>query len=156
MRIDTANQEAREEIGKDLQLSSNPKKITNQTKKTADMALRVSALLFAVLLLCDVDLDSENIAGATSVRQSCECPNVIDSVPWRRVSDFTVTDKGPLCNEIEIVLYLKTNKQACLNPNSKQGKRLQKCWKRIQNDPARRKGCLHLKRGRSKKRTQPT
>ncbi|KAJ8365777.1 hypothetical protein SKAU_G00146080 [Synaphobranchus kaupii] len=117
------------------------------------MALNVSGFFIALLFLCGLDLDAEHMAVATSVRERCECVDTIDTMPWRRIRDFTVTNKGPLCNNIQIVLYLK-KKDVCLNPDSKQGKRLQKCWKRIHENPAKKKGCLQRRRSRPKKTTR--
>ncbi|KAI1886818.1 hypothetical protein AGOR_G00199720 [Albula goreensis] len=118
------------------------------------MALNISALLMALLLLSSLDFDTEHMVGATSVRERCECDKVVDFVPWRRIMDFTVTDKGPLCKHIQTVLHLKNKKHVCLNPESSQGQRLQKCWKRSQKNPGRKGECLRLKHGRSKKRTE--
>ncbi|XP_064171180.1 interleukin-8-like [Anguilla rostrata] len=117
------------------------------------MALRISRI-FTVLLLCGMIFAAEHTAEATSVRERCECVQTVDSVHWRRIADFTVTREGPLCKYTQIVLTLKDKKETCLNPDAKQGKRLQTCWRRIRENPAGKRRCLRLKRRGAKRRSR--
>ncbi|KAJ8284907.1 hypothetical protein COCON_G00037570 [Conger conger] len=114
------------------------------------MDFKVSWCFIVLLLLCGMDAETEHMVGATSIRERCECLKTIDKVPWRRIADFAITNKGALCKNVQIVLYLKGKKEVCLNPDSKQGKRLQKCWQRIYENQTRKKACLRHKRRRSK------
>ncbi|XP_039528156.1 C-X-C motif chemokine 9 [Pimephales promelas] len=76
------------------------------------------------------------------VPKTCQCPQVKSRVhgPF---SDLKVTPKGPNClqNEI-IVVRQKNNNPVCLNPEGRQGKRLLKCWQRMQRGGKDSKNCI--------------
>ncbi|KAK7140329.1 hypothetical protein R3I94_012823 [Phoxinus phoxinus] len=111
------------------------------------MAFRTLQGNMSLLLLLSVCLvfTTENRTAAISLREKCECIGETGSVQWRKITDFTIIPKAPLCNKVQIILQL-SGKQACLNPESKQGKKLQRCWKRIKFTTWKKKACLRLKR----------
>ncbi|XP_059422925.1 C-X-C motif chemokine 9-like [Carassius carassius] len=109
------------------------------------MAFRTLQASACMLLLISVCLHfMTGIRTATS-REKCECVEETGSVHWRKIIDYTIIQKHPLCNKVQIILQL-SGQQACLNPDSKQGKKLQKCWKRIKFNTQKRKVCLMLRK----------
>ncbi|KAF5910200.1 C-X-C motif chemokine 9-like [Clarias magur] len=66
---------------------------------------------------------------AVNIREKCMCIQHTEAVLWGRVKDFNVINAGPHCNKDQIIIKMQS-KSVCLAPNSKQGKKLQKCWKR--------------------------
>ncbi|XP_058651711.1 chemokine (C-X-C motif) ligand 18a, duplicate 1 [Onychostoma macrolepis] len=111
------------------------------------MAFRTlqSNVCLLLLILACLHFSTENSTAAISFREKCECVEETDSVQWRKIKDYTIRQKEPLCNKVQIKLQL-SGKQACLNPDSKQGKKLQKCWKRIKFNTQRKKICLKLQK----------
>ncbi|XP_016366758.1 C-X-C motif chemokine 9-like [Sinocyclocheilus rhinocerous] len=111
------------------------------------MAFRTLQSNVCLLLLISICLHfiTDNRTAAMSHREKCECVEETGSVQWRKITDYTIRQKEPLCNKVQIILQL-SGKQACLNPDSKQGKKMQKCWKRIKFNTQRRKVCLQLKK----------
>ncbi|XP_050982413.1 chemokine (C-X-C motif) ligand 18a, duplicate 1 [Labeo rohita] len=107
------------------------------------------------LLLISVCLDfiRDNRAAATTLREKCECIEETDSVQWRKIKDYRIIQKNPLCNKVQIILQL-SGKQSCLNPNSNQGKNLQDCWRRINFNTQKKKICLKRKNGPKKPKRQ--
>ncbi|KAK2896820.1 hypothetical protein Q8A67_011308 [Cirrhinus molitorella] len=77
-------------------------------------------------------------AVAVSNREKCECVEETDSVQWRKITDYTIIEKHPLCNKVQIILQL-TGKEVCLKADSKQGGKLQRCWKRIKFNTQKKK-----------------
>ncbi|XP_065152634.1 chemokine (C-X-C motif) ligand 18a, duplicate 1 [Paramisgurnus dabryanus] len=96
------------------------------------------------LLLLSFCSNTDKVTAAISNREKCQCVEETNSVRWRKVTDFTIIQKDSFCNKIQIILQL-SNKQSCLNPDSKPGKRLQQCWRRIKFNPQKKKICLTLK-----------
>ncbi|XP_055026282.2 uncharacterized protein cxcl-c13b isoform X1 [Misgurnus anguillicaudatus] len=86
------------------------------------------------------------------VPKTCQCPQVTKRVKGP-FSDFSVILKGPTCLKDEIIVTLqRNNRQVCLSPNDKQGKRLMMCWQRNGKDSKR---CLRkLQKKRPNKRRQ--
>ncbi|KAI7805912.1 chemokine (C-X-C motif) ligand 18a, duplicate 1 [Triplophysa rosa] len=115
------------------------------------MALQasVSLLLFVVFL----NIVTDNRTTATSIREKCQCIEETEAVRWKKVTDFTIIPKDPLCNKIQIILQLSDIK-SCLKPDSKPGKQLQRCWKRIKFNTERKKVCLKSSRKKKPKEAQ--
>ncbi|KAK3554285.1 hypothetical protein QTP70_020143, partial [Hemibagrus guttatus] len=86
---------------------------------------------------------------AVNIREKCTCIAVAKSVLLRRITDFKIIDSAPLCDKVQIIVHL-ASRPVCLAPNSKQGKKLQKCWKRIKFNERKKKSCL--KSGKAKQR----
>ncbi|XP_056616817.1 chemokine (C-X-C motif) ligand 18a, duplicate 1 [Triplophysa dalaica] len=107
------------------------------------MALQasVSLLLFVVFL----NIIADNRTTATSIREKCECIEETEAVRWKKVTDFTIIPKDPLCNKIQIILDLPDTR-SCLKPDSKAGQKLQRCWKRIKFNTQKKKVCLKSSR----------
>uniref|UniRef100_UPI00398EB4F0 growth-regulated alpha protein-like n=1 Tax=Pristiophorus japonicus TaxID=55135 RepID=UPI00398EB4F0 len=75
----------------------------------------------------------------------CQCLHFIKAVSPKLIKNFLIVPKSAHCTRIEIILTVlqgNTESETCLNPELKQGKRLQKCWERILNDPNRKKECI--------------
>ncbi|XP_036430069.1 C-X-C motif chemokine 9 [Colossoma macropomum] len=73
-------------------------------------------------------------------------------------SDYKVLLQGPGCDKDVIIVRLKGNNQeVCLSPNGPQGKRLLKCWRKMQKKGEDAKKCIKRlrpqKRRRQKKRS---
>uniref|UniRef100_A0A4W4GRL7 Chemokine (C-X-C motif) ligand 18a, duplicate 1 n=1 Tax=Electrophorus electricus TaxID=8005 RepID=A0A4W4GRL7_ELEEL len=79
----------------------------------------------------------ENRIAGTTIRKKCECITVKNFVKWNSITDFKVIMPEPICNRVQIILRTPS-KSLCLAPGSKQGKRLQQCWKN--------KTCFYTKR----------
>ncbi|XP_016430056.1 C-X-C motif chemokine 10-like [Sinocyclocheilus rhinocerous] len=111
------------------------------------MAFRTQQASVCPLLLISFCLYfiTDNRAAAISIREKCECAEETGSVQWRKITDYTIIQKDPLCNKVQIILQL-SGKRACLNPESKQGKKLQRCWRRIKFSTQKKKVCLKLKK----------
>lgn len=45
----------------------------------------------------------DNRTTATTIREKCQCVEETDTVRWRKVTDFTIIPKDPLCNKIQIM-----------------------------------------------------
>ncbi|ROL49623.1 hypothetical protein DPX16_15949 [Anabarilius grahami] len=90
--------------------------------------LRSNISLLLLLLVC-LHFTTEKSTAAISSREKCECIEEAGSVQWRKITDYKIIEKYPLCNKVQIILQL-SGKEVCLNPKSKQGKKLQRCWKR--------------------------
>ncbi|XP_077092878.1 chemokine (C-X-C motif) ligand 18a, duplicate 1 [Siphateles boraxobius] len=114
------------------------------------MAFRTLQGYMSLLLLLSGCLHfmTENRTAAISLREKCECIEETGSVQWRKITDYTIIPQDPLCNKVQIILQL-SGKQVCLNPGSKQGEKLQRCWKRIKFNTQKKKVCLILKRKRN-------
>ncbi|XDV50435.1 hypothetical protein PO909_019495, partial [Leuciscus waleckii] len=78
------------------------------------------------------------------VPKTCRCPRVKNRVQGP-FSDLKVTPKGPNFTQ------QKTNNHVCLNPEGGQGKRLLKCWHRMQKDGKDSKNCLRRQNQRPRK-----
>ncbi|XP_039528159.1 chemokine (C-X-C motif) ligand 18a, duplicate 1 [Pimephales promelas] len=113
------------------------------------MAFRTQQRNVSMLLLLSVCLHfmTENRTAAISLREKCECIEETGSVQWRKIKDYTIIPKDAFCNKVQIILQL-IDKRVCLNPESKKGKQLQRCWKRIEFNTRKKKVCL-LKRKRN-------
>ncbi|KAK2852662.1 hypothetical protein Q7C36_007863 [Tachysurus vachellii] len=106
-----------------------------------------AALTSLLFLLCLNHLKDKNTA-AVNIREKCMCITEAKSLSWRNVKNFRVIDSAPLCNKVQIIIYT-VSRQVCLDPNSEQGKKLQKCWKRIKFNERKMKSCLkarHVRR----------
>ncbi|KAB5581720.1 hypothetical protein PHYPO_G00178970 [Pangasianodon hypophthalmus] len=112
------------------------------TATAANMAFRsVQGTLTPLLLIFCLNILTDEKTEAVNIREKCLCIRETDTVLWRRMMDFNVIDSGPHCNKVQIIIYMGS-KSVCLAPNSKQGKMLQKCWKRINFNERKKKGCM--------------
>ncbi|KAL4641080.1 alveolar macrophage chemotactic factor 2-like isoform X1 [Arapaima gigas] len=96
-----------------------------------------AVLVLLVLLYTDV-----TVLEAVLLREMCECLKTVDRLPWRLIADFQVI-RSPLCSNVQIVVKLKTNEKICLNPDLRQGQRIQKCWDR-RTDTVEPESCIPL------------
>ncbi|KAL6487192.1 hypothetical protein MHYP_G00038180 [Metynnis hypsauchen] len=113
------------------------------------------ATLSLLSLFLFLNILTDNVAVAMSIREKCECVKESGSVPWRRVTDFEIKMADPLCNKVQIIIKLG-NDLSCLNPNSKQGKKLRVCWTRIKFDERKKTICIKPKpKMRGKARGKP-
>ncbi|XP_076141646.1 chemokine (C-X-C motif) ligand 18a, duplicate 1 [Alosa pseudoharengus] len=78
---------------------------------------------------------------ATAVPDGCVCVREVMLLPWRNISDLSIVSDNPLCR-IHIIITLKGKQKVCLSPDSDQGKRLQKCWKKFKKNRDRKRACL--------------
>ncbi|KAK9964364.1 hypothetical protein ABG768_005546 [Culter alburnus] len=106
--------------------------------------LQANISLLLLLLVC-LHFTTEKSTAAISSREKCECIEETGSVQWKKITDYKIIEKYPLCNKVQIILQLP-GKNVCLNPESKQGKKLQRCWKGIKFNIRKKKACLMLKR----------
>ncbi|KAL7889993.1 hypothetical protein AOLI_G00022510 [Acnodon oligacanthus] len=82
----------------------------------------------------------------------CECQRSMPAVrgPF---SDIEVSLKGPGCVKDEIIVTLKrNNKKVCISPNGPQGKRLLKCWHKMQKKGEDVKKCIQRLRPQKRRR----
>ncbi|XP_072533054.1 C-X-C motif chemokine 9 [Salminus brasiliensis] len=68
--------------------------------------------------------------------------------------DFEIFLRRPGCPKDEIIVTVKKTKKVCLSPDGAQGKRLLKCWRRMQEIKGEVKKCLKRLRLR-RKHTRP-
>ncbi|XP_056326994.1 chemokine (C-X-C motif) ligand 18a, duplicate 1 [Danio aesculapii] len=111
--------------------------------------LQASVKVLLLLSVCSHVISVKKTA-ATFIREKCECVKEARAVQWRKITDFTIILKNPLCNKVQIKLQL-SNKEVCLNPESKQGTKLQRCWQKINFNPQRKKVCLKIKKNAPKR-----
>ncbi|XP_067277167.1 C-X-C motif chemokine 9 [Pseudorasbora parva] len=112
------------------------------------MALIAYALLaFNLSILLTVQaVESQHVP------KTCQCPNYKIGVRGP-LSDFKVTLKGPTCLQDEIIVIRQINKNhVCLSPAGHQGKRLLKCWQRMQRDGKDSKKCIRQQKQRPRQR----
>nr|XP_023679872.1 interleukin-8-like [Paramormyrops kingsleyae] len=120
--------------------------------------MKTAPVLF--LSLVGAVLMSGQVFGGVYVPLRCTCLKVTEVVK-EPLSDIKVIEKGPHCENNEIIVTLKTQagdglpREVCLNPSGKQAKRLQHCLTRNKE----KKQCLQPQRGRrgrkqKRKRTQ--
>ncbi|KAM9477173.1 chemokine (C-X-C motif) ligand 18a, duplicate 1 [Clarias gariepinus] len=96
-----------------------------------------------------------NKTEAVNIREKCMCIQQTEAVLWGRVKDFSVINSGPHCNKDQIIIKMQS-KSVCLAPNSKQGKKLQKCWKRINFNKGKKKACLQQRKVKRKQKKSKT
>ncbi|XP_067828466.1 C-X-C motif chemokine 9-like [Heptranchias perlo] len=81
----------------------------------------------------------------------CHCFQFIRAVRPKIIKDFQILPKTTHCSRTEIILTVlqeNTEIDTCLDPESKQGKKLLRCWKRIQNDPNKKRKCIESKQNK--------
>ncbi|XP_017579294.1 chemokine (C-X-C motif) ligand 18a, duplicate 1 [Pygocentrus nattereri] len=121
------------------------------------MAFRtVQATLSLLSLFLFLNILTDNVAVAMSIREKCECVKETGFVHWRRITDFEIKMADALCNKVQIIIKLG-NKLSCLNPDSNQGKKLRMCWTWIKFNERKKIVCMQPKaknrgKGRQKKR----
>ncbi|XP_078055759.1 growth-regulated alpha protein-like [Mustelus asterias] len=96
----------------------------------------------------------------------CQCFQFVDKVHPKIIKSFQILPKSAHCSRTEIILTVQqNNKEVCLQPEEKQGKKLQNCWESIRHDPNRMRQCTKgkpkkspnqsKKRGRKGRNTRP-
>ncbi|XP_072565739.1 chemokine (C-X-C motif) ligand 18a, duplicate 1 isoform X1 [Paramormyrops kingsleyae] len=85
------------------------------------------AALGQILLLFAVALHAAPGESVPVPKWLCECPQTRETVPWKSITDFQVIPKSSFCSRVEIVVT-QGNAKVCLNPESKQGQKIQECW----------------------------
>ncbi|XP_036430066.1 chemokine (C-X-C motif) ligand 18a, duplicate 1 isoform X3 [Colossoma macropomum] len=114
----------------------------------------VQATLSLLSLFLFLNILTDNVAAAMSIREKCECVIETGSVPWRRITDFEMKMPDALCNKVQIIIK-QGDQLFCLNPDSEQGNRLRNCWTRIKFNERKKKVCIQpkaKKRGRGRGR----
>ncbi|XP_073690001.1 uncharacterized protein cxcl-c13b [Garra rufa] len=113
------------------------------------MTLTVHALLaFTLSILLTVQ-----VVESQYVPKSCKCPQVKARVSGP-FSDIEVTPNRPNCSQEIILTQQKNNKLVCLSPEGHQGKRLLKCWQRMQKNGKDSKNCIHRPKQKPGKRNK--
>ncbi|XP_072347785.1 growth-regulated alpha protein-like [Scyliorhinus torazame] len=75
----------------------------------------------------------------------CQCFQFADMVPPKMIKKFEIFPKSTHCSRTEIILTVRRNEEVCLQPEARQGKKLQDCWERIQHDPCKISQCIKRK-----------
>ncbi|XP_072534124.1 chemokine (C-X-C motif) ligand 18a, duplicate 1 [Salminus brasiliensis] len=109
------------------------------------MAFRTLPLLLFLNLLTD------NVPAAMSVREKCECVKEINALRWRGITGFEVKKQEVLCNKVQIIMKMG-EKSLCLNPSSAQGQNLLKCWKRVRFNEKKKDICFKPRQTKPKKK----
>ncbi|KAL7889994.1 hypothetical protein AOLI_G00022520 [Acnodon oligacanthus] len=117
------------------------------------MAFRTAQATLSLLsLFLFLNILTDNVAVALSIREKCECVKETGFVPWKRITDFEIKTADVLCNKVQIIIKLG-HKLSCLDPDSKQGKKLRNCWTRIKFNETKKTVCIQpkaKKRGKGK------
>ncbi|KAJ8250757.1 hypothetical protein COCON_G00226790 [Conger conger] len=104
--------------------------------------------------LC-ITLYKAQVGGSAFVPARCSCPATYTNMRLK-LTDFTVISKGSHCSADEIIVRLeRNNKEVCLSPEGPRGKRLLKCWNRIQENGGNKKKCLRRRTRKQRKRSGP-
>ncbi|XP_069744309.1 C-X-C motif chemokine 5-like [Narcine bancroftii] len=87
----------------------------------------------------------------------CLCFESVNAVRPKMMKNFEIFPKSVFCSQTEVILTVTQDSkdmEVCLRSDSKQGTRLQRCWKRIQNDPKKKNVCIRrlLRKGRKGRR----
>ncbi|XP_067876773.1 C-X-C motif chemokine 3-like [Heterodontus francisci] len=83
----------------------------------------------------------------------CQCFQFAEAVPPKIIKNFLIFPITTHCSRTEIILTVQQENaetEVCLAPELMQGKRLQKCWERIQNDPNKKRECIKKLKRRPK------
>ncbi|KAJ8418181.1 hypothetical protein AAFF_G00138900, partial [Aldrovandia affinis] len=106
--------------------------------------------LFLAFIVC-TQLYKAHVGEGTFVPSRCRCPEAYRVVRGPFVN-FAVHPKGPHCSTDEIIVMLKrTKKEVCLSPDGPQGRKLLKCWNRVNQNGGNKNKCL---RKRNQKKQQ--
>ncbi|XP_038638709.1 C-X-C motif chemokine 2-like [Scyliorhinus canicula] len=81
----------------------------------------------------------------------CQCFEFVDKVPPKMIKNFQIFPKSTHCSRTEIILTVRQGEEVCLQPEAKQGKKLQDCWESIQHDPSKISRCIKRKTTKVKK-----
>ncbi|KAG5261135.1 hypothetical protein AALO_G00300430 [Alosa alosa] len=79
-----------------------------------------------------------------AVPSLCQCPMQAQRVSWHKIKDFNIELWKPSCGT-EIILSLEET-QVCLSPDGHQGKKLLRCWNRIDQNQNHKKRCIRRPR----------
>ncbi|XP_062371800.1 C-X-C motif chemokine 9-like isoform X2 [Sardina pilchardus] len=112
------------------------------------LTLLVAMLPAQHLLVSGYEVEDDQIR-PPDVPSLCQCPMQAQSVSRRKIKDFNIELWKPSCGT-EIILTLEDNdrtKHVCLSPDGSQGKRLLRCWDRINQDQNHKKRCIRRRKG---------
>ncbi|XP_041032180.1 C-X-C motif chemokine 3-like [Carcharodon carcharias] len=89
------------------------------------------------------------LASEATIILRCQCFQFLDKVPPNIIKNFQILPKSTHCSRAEIILTVQQDnkeQEVCLNPELKQGKRVQMCWERsIENDLKKMRECIKTK-----------
>ncbi|KTF92629.1 hypothetical protein cypCar_00017175 [Cyprinus carpio] len=88
------------------------------------MAFRTQQASICLLFLISVcsHFIRDNRATAISIREKCECVEETGSVQWRKIADYRIIQRDPLCNKVQIMIKFNTQrKKVCLQFKKKNG-----------------------------------
>ncbi|GCC28568.1 hypothetical protein chiPu_0006999 [Chiloscyllium punctatum] len=100
------------------------------TCNTMNLRLQTAAQITVLFLL---QLCFQNEVETATLPLRCQCVRSINGLNPKMIKNFDIFPKTAHCSKIEIILTVHQGheeSEACLNPESRQGKRLQKCWER--------------------------
>ncbi|XP_041921116.1 C-X-C motif chemokine 9 [Alosa sapidissima] len=93
-------------------------------------------------------LDKAPVASSTYVPVRCNCMNLMKQTRGPPL-DFSVSEKNAHCHTDEILVKVRGNdKLLCLSPTGRQGKRLLRCWRRVNSQGKDKKQCLRTRKNR--------
>ncbi|XP_078386885.1 C-X-C motif chemokine 5-like [Cetorhinus maximus] len=82
----------------------------------------------------------------TAITPRCQCFHFVDKVHPNIIKNFQILPKSTHCSRAEIILTVQQDnkeQEVCLDPELKQGKRVQTCWERsIENDLKKMRECI--------------
>ncbi|XP_072439310.1 C-X-C motif chemokine 2-like [Chiloscyllium punctatum] len=116
-----------------------------------NLRLQTAAQITVLFLL---QLCFQNEVETATLPLRCQCVRSINGLNPKMIKNFDIFPKTAHCSKIEIILTVHQGheeSEACLNPESRQGKRLQKCWESIQKNPNKKRDCLQRKKRKGSK-----
>ncbi|XP_020368340.1 growth-regulated alpha protein-like [Rhincodon typus] len=117
-----------------------------------NLRLQATAQITALFLL-QLFLRSKLEAATLPLR--CQCVHSINGLNPKAIKNFQIFPRTAHCSRTEIILMVQQGhkeSEVCLNPESRQGKRLQKCWESTQKNPNKRKECFKRKARKDSKK----
>ncbi|XP_072138160.1 C-X-C motif chemokine 3-like [Mobula birostris] len=87
--------------------------------------------------------------GNASIMPRCLCFQTVRKVRFHSVTNFNIIPEDAHCSRTQIILTVNVEneqREACLNPDSKQGRHLMSCWERIGYNMSRKHQCLRVQR----------
>ncbi|XP_060710256.1 C-X-C motif chemokine 2-like [Hemiscyllium ocellatum] len=116
-----------------------------------NLRLQIAAQITVLFLL---QLCFQNEVETATLPLRCQCVHSINGLNPKMIKNFHIFPKTAHCSKIEIILTAHQGheeSEACLNPESRQGKRLQKCWESIQKNANKKRDCLQRKKRKGSK-----
>ncbi|XP_048419363.1 C-X-C motif chemokine 6-like isoform X2 [Stegostoma tigrinum] len=108
---------------------------------------RDTGVQFSILFLQKVE--------AATLPLRCQCIHSMNGLNPKAIKSFQIFPRTAHCSRTEIILMVQQGheeREVCLNPESRQGKRLQKCWESTQKNPNKRKDCFKRKARKDSKK----